>query len=84
MDDNKKAALKAALAQIDKQFGKGSVMYLGDDKAMDDIEAVSTGSLNLDIALGKTTPDPFPVMIPLKYRLLESSFPHPVLHQSGD
>ena len=52
MDDNKKAALKAALAQIDKQFGKGSVMYLGDDKAMDDIEAVSTGSLNLDIALG--------------------------------
>jgi recombination protein RecA len=52
MDENKKAALKAALSQIDKQFGKGSVMYLGDDEAQDDIEAVSTGSLNLDIALG--------------------------------
>jgi recombination protein RecA len=52
MDENKKAALKAALSQIDKQFGKGSVMYLGDDEAQEDIEAVSTGSLNLDIALG--------------------------------
>jgi recombination protein RecA len=52
MDENKKQALKAALAQIDKQFGKGSVMYLGDEEAQDDIEAVSTGSLNLDIALG--------------------------------
>ena len=52
MDDKKKQALKAALAQIDKQFGKGSVMYLGDDQAQADIEAVSTGSLSLDIALG--------------------------------
>jgi recombination protein RecA len=52
MDENKKQALKAALAQIDKQFGKGSVMYLGDEEASEDIEAVSTGSLNLDIALG--------------------------------
>ncbi len=52
MDDNKKKALEAALGQIDKQFGKGSVMYLGDDNAMADIEAVSTGSLSLDIALG--------------------------------
>ncbi len=52
MDDNKKQALKAALAQIDKQFGKGSVMFLGDDEAQADIEAVSTGSLSLDIALG--------------------------------
>ena len=52
MDEQKKQALKAALAQIDKQFGKGSVMFLGDDEARSDIEAVSTGSLSLDIALG--------------------------------
>ena len=52
MDEQKKQALKAALAQIDKQFGKGSVMFLGDNKAIADIEAVSTGSLSLDIALG--------------------------------
>ena len=52
MDEQKKQALKAALAQIDKQFGKGSVMLLGDDQTNNDIEAVSTGSLSLDIALG--------------------------------
>lgn len=52
MDEQKKQALKAALAQIDKQFGKGSVMFLGDDKSRTDIESVSTGSLSLDIALG--------------------------------
>lgn len=52
MDDHKKQALKAALAQIDKQFGKGAVMLLGDDASKTDIEAVSTGSLSLDIALG--------------------------------
>ena len=52
MDDNKKQALKVALAQIDKQFGKGSVMFLGADETQSDIEAVSTGSLSLDIALG--------------------------------
>ncbi len=52
MDEQKKQALKAALSQIDKQFGKGSVMFLGDDEARSDIEAVSTGSLSLDIALG--------------------------------
>ena len=52
MDEQKKQALKAALAQTDKQFGKGSVMFLGDDEARSDIEVVSTGSLSLDIALG--------------------------------
>jgi len=52
VDEQKKQALKAALAQIDKQFGKGSVMFLGDEKAQADIESVSTGSLSLDIALG--------------------------------
>ncbi len=52
MDEQKKQALKVALAQIDKQFGKGSVMFLGDENAQTDIEAVSTGSLSLDIALG--------------------------------
>ena len=52
MDEHKKQALKVALSQIDKQFGKGSVMFLGDDRAKTDIESVSTGSLSLDIALG--------------------------------
>jgi recombination protein RecA len=52
MDENRKKALSAALGQIEKQFGKGSVMRLGDSIATRDIEAVSTGSLGLDIALG--------------------------------
>jgi len=52
MDDNRQKALQAALGQIEKQFGKGSVMRLGDSTAARDIEAVSTGSLGLDIALG--------------------------------
>uniref|UniRef100_A0A6A7G7Y8 DNA recombination/repair protein RecA n=1 Tax=Hirondellea gigas TaxID=1518452 RepID=A0A6A7G7Y8_9CRUS len=51
-DKNKDKALAAALSQIEKQFGKGSIMRLGDDNAMMDIEAVSTGSLGLDVALG--------------------------------
>ncbi|MFM1886022.1 MAG: hypothetical protein RL026_1179 [Pseudomonadota bacterium] len=51
MEDNRKKALAAALGQIEKQFGKGSVMRLGDADAYD-VEAVSTGSLGLDIALG--------------------------------
>ena len=52
MDDNRKKALAAALGQIEKQFGKGSVMRLGDASALYDVEAISTGSLGLDIALG--------------------------------
>ncbi|MEM9103380.1 MAG: recombinase RecA [Pseudomonadota bacterium] len=52
MDDNKKKALSAALGQIERQFGKGSIMRLGDADAAKDIEAISTGSLSLDIALG--------------------------------
>lgn len=52
MDDNRKKALSSALSQIEKQFGKGSVMRLGDHSASRDIEAISTGSLGLDIALG--------------------------------
>jgi recombination protein RecA len=52
MDDNRKKALSAALGQIEKQFGKGSVMRLGDAIAARDIDVVSTGSLGLDIALG--------------------------------
>src|SRR6188508_57117 len=52
MDDNRKKALSAALGQIEKQFGKGSVMRLGDAAASYDVEAVSTGSLGLAIALG--------------------------------
>jgi recombination protein RecA len=52
MDDNRKKALAAALGQIEKQFGKGSVMRLGDAGAFRDIDVVSTGSIGLDHALG--------------------------------
>jgi recombination protein RecA len=52
MDSNKQKALTAALSQIEKQFGKGSVMRMGDANVVKDIEIVSTGSLSLDIALG--------------------------------
>src|SRR5690349_3485664 len=52
MEENRKKALAAALGQIEKQFGKGSVMRLGDASATYDVEAVSTGSLGLDIASG--------------------------------
>ncbi len=50
--DDKKKALSAALGQIEKQFGKGAVMRMGDKDAFRDIEVVSTGSLGLDVALG--------------------------------
>ena len=52
MDENRKKALAAALQQIDKQFGKGSVMLLGEYETAKDLQTVSTGSLGLDIALG--------------------------------
>jgi len=52
MDENKSKALAAALSQIEKQFGKGSVMRLGESEVAKDIQVVSTGSLGLDIALG--------------------------------
>jgi recombination protein RecA len=52
MDDNKRKALSAALGQIEKQFGKGAVMRMGDVSAVRDVDVVSTGSLGLDIALG--------------------------------
>jgi recombination protein RecA len=52
MEENRKKALSAALGQIEKQFGKGSVMRLGDAASTYDVEAVSTGSLGLDVALG--------------------------------
>ncbi|MGL6028726.1 MAG: recombinase RecA [Legionella sp.] len=52
MEDNKQKALAAALSQIERQFGKGSVMKMGDSTVSRDIEAISTGSLGLDIALG--------------------------------
>jgi len=51
-DDQKNKALQAALSQIEKQFGKGSVMRLGDDTSRQNVQAVPTGSLSLDIALG--------------------------------
>jgi len=52
MDDNKTKALAAALSQIEKQFGKGSIMRLGESDISKDIKVVSTGSLGLDLALG--------------------------------
>lgn len=52
MDENKRKALDAALSQIDKQFGKGSIMRMDDSQVIEGIQAVSTGSLGLDIALG--------------------------------
>ncbi len=52
MDENRAKALSAALGQIEKQFGKGSVMRMGDTSAVRNIEAISTGSISLDVALG--------------------------------
>lgn len=52
MDDQRKKALSAALTQIERQFGKGSVMRLGDSSVRENIDVISTGSLGLDIALG--------------------------------
>lgn len=52
MDDNRKKALTAALSQIEKQFGKGAIMRMGDGSAIAAVEVISTGSLALDIALG--------------------------------
>lgn len=52
MDEKKKQALGMALGQIEKQFGKGSIMRLGDDSVVHDVATISTGSLGLDLALG--------------------------------
>ena len=52
MDENRKKALSAALSQIERQFGKGSVMRMGDTGAVRNLDVISTGSLGLDIALG--------------------------------
>jgi recombination protein RecA len=52
INTEKAKALQAALSQIEKQFGKGSIMRLGEGEVIDDIQVVSTGSLGLDIALG--------------------------------
>ena len=52
IDENKSKALQAALAQIEKQFGKGSIMKMGDSQIESDLQTISTGSLGLDLALG--------------------------------
>ena len=52
LNTEKAKALQAALAQIEKQFGKGTIMRLGEGEVIQDIQVVSTGSLGLDIALG--------------------------------
>ena len=52
MEENKRKALSAALSQIEKQFGKGAVMRMGDIAAVRDVDVISTGSLGLDLALG--------------------------------
>ncbi|MCS6811676.1 MAG: DNA recombination/repair protein RecA, partial [Tepidimonas sp.] len=51
-DPDKAKALQAALAQIEKQFGKGTIMRLAEGEKVEDIQVVSTGSLGLDLALG--------------------------------
>ena len=51
-NSEKSKALQAALAQIEKQFGKGTIMRLGEGEVIEDIQVVSTGSLGLDVALG--------------------------------
>ena len=50
-NSDKAKALQAALAQIEKQFGKGTIMRLGEGEALDDVQVVSTGSLGLDLSL---------------------------------
>ena len=52
MDENRKKALTAALGQIERQFGKGAIMRMGDGNAIPNIDVISTGSLGLDVALG--------------------------------
>jgi recombination protein RecA len=52
LDDNRKQALSAALGQIEKQFGKGAIMRMGDGSQARDVDVISTGSLTLDVALG--------------------------------
>ena len=52
MDDSRQQALRSALSQIERQFGKGAIMRMGDPSAVRDIDVVSTGSLGLDLALG--------------------------------
>ena len=52
MDDSRRQALSSALSQIERQFGKGAIMRMGDPSAVRDLEVVSTGSLGLDLALG--------------------------------
>ena len=52
MDQNKEKALKMALSQIEKQFGSGSIMRMGNEEAVIQVDAVSSGSLSIDIALG--------------------------------
>ncbi|HAY47190.1 MAG TPA: DNA recombination/repair protein RecA, partial [Gammaproteobacteria bacterium] len=52
MDDAKQKALDAALTQIERQFGKGAVMRMGDEGTVKDVLSVSTGSIGLDAALG--------------------------------
>ena len=52
MEENKQKALDAAMSKIEKDFGKGAVMRLGDSNAIGNVEVVPTGALSLDIALG--------------------------------
>lgn len=52
INDDKKQALDKALAQIEKSFGKGSIMFLADDYVIKDISSIPTGAINLDVALG--------------------------------
>ena len=65
MEENRKKALAAALSQIEKQFGKGSVMRLGDAGATYEVDSIPTGSLGLDIALGVSAV--YPAAVSLRF-----------------
>ncbi|MEJ2521158.1 MAG: hypothetical protein P8Y91_12590 [Desulfuromonadales bacterium] len=51
-DNDRNRAIELAMGQIEKQFGKGSIMRLGEDAVLPDVQSISTGALSLDIALG--------------------------------
>ena len=79
MDNDKKKALQSALSQIEKQFGKGAIMRMGENEVAKDLQVVSTGSLGLDLALGAgldvglaalALARPFPLPFPLSFLLL--------------
>jgi recombination protein RecA len=81
MDDNKGKALAAALAQIEKQFGKGSIMKMGESQIQNDLQVVSTGSLGLDALAGEAAARPR--RRNLRARVLGQDHPLPASRRAG-